>query len=98
MEKVVNSKPKRIRSCVACGAQSSKSDFLRIVRLKDGEVAFDASGKAPGRGAYVCSKECFDTVCKKQKLERALKTSLSELDYERIGSQIAAFDVSNARQ
>lgn len=98
MSGTVLAEPKRLRTCVGCGKQSSKGDFLRIVRLADGEAAFDASGKQAGRGAYVCSKECFDAVCKKQKLERALKMNLSEQDYVRIGAQIAAYDSENVRQ
>ena len=42
---------KRQRSCIACGAQADKTGLLRIVRTPEGAVAFDAAGRAPGRGA-----------------------------------------------
>ena len=81
---------KRQRSCIACGAQADKSGLLRIVRSPEGAVAFDPSGRAPGRGAYVCSAECFAAACKKKKLDRALKATLGSDDYDRIAADIAA--------
>ena len=54
---------KRQRSCIACGRQADKVALLRIVRDPSGAVAFDATGRAPGRGAYVCSEECFAAAC-----------------------------------
>lgn len=84
-------KIKRQRSCIACGEQADKVELLRIVRSPEGEVAFDASGRAPGRGAYVCSEKCFAAACKKKKLDRALKATVSSDDYDRIAADVAAY-------
>lgn len=81
---------KRQRSCIACGAQSDKVELLRIVRAPEGFVAFDGTGRAPGRGAYVCSENCFAAACRRKKLDRALKATLTSDDYERIAADIAA--------
>ena len=81
---------KRQRSCIACGAQADKTGLLRIVRTPEGAVAFDATGRAPGRGAYVCSAECFAAACKRNKLDRALKATLGSDDYDRIAADVAA--------
>lgn len=81
---------KRQRSCIACGAQADKVGLLRIVRSPEGAVAFDPTGRKPGRGAYVCSAECFAAACKKKKLDRALKATLGSDDYDRIAADIAA--------
>ena len=81
---------KRQRSCVACGRQADKVALLRIVRDPSGAVAFDATGRAPGRGAYVCSEECFAAACKRKKLDRALRTTLEGDVYERIAAEVAA--------
>lgn len=81
---------KRQRSCITCGAQADKVTLLRIVRSPEGAVAFDPSGRAPGRGAYVCSAECFAAACKRNKLDRALKATLGSDDYDRIAADIAA--------
>lgn len=83
-------KIKRQRSCIACGAQADKVSLLRIVRSPEGSVSFDATGRAPGRGAYVCSEECFAAACKKKKLDRALKATLGSDAYESIAADIVA--------
>ena len=81
---------KRQRSCIACGKQADKVALLRIVRDPSGTVAFDATGRAPGRGAYVCSEECFAAACKTRKLERALKTKLDHDELERIAAEVSS--------
>ncbi len=81
---------KRQRSCISCDAQADKVELLRIVRSPEGNVAFDGTGRAPGRGAYVCSENCFAAACRRKKLDRALKATLTSDDYERIAADIAA--------
>lgn len=84
---------KGLRSCAVCGLQAKKASLLRVVREADGQVNFDATGRAPGRGAYVCSIACFDNARKTKKLERALRCRMGEEDYERIADDIAAGSV-----
>ncbi|MEF9876577.1 MAG: YlxR family protein [Gordonibacter sp.] len=81
---------KRQRSCIACGTQAGKATLHRIVRAPQGGVAFDATGRAPGRGAYVCSEACFATACKTKKLERALKTKIDHDELERIAAEVSS--------
>jgi predicted RNA-binding protein YlxR (DUF448 family) len=65
------------RTCVACRTERQKRDFVRIVRAPDGSVLFDQSGRANGRGAYLCADaSCWQTALKKQSIERALGTAL----------------------
>lgn len=80
---------KRQRSCIGCNSQGAKGSLLRIVRGADGVVSFDATGRAAGRGAYVCSASCFAAACKARKLDRALRVKLTEKDYQRIAGEIA---------
>jgi predicted RNA-binding protein YlxR (DUF448 family) len=50
---------------------------MRIVRTAEGDVFADASGRAAGRGAYVCrTVECLDKAINKGALARALKSPL----------------------
>ena len=44
-----------MRQCLGCREMKPKRELLRVVRSPEGEVAFDARGKLPGRGAYVLS-------------------------------------------
>ena len=78
------------RSCIACGRQADKAELLRIVRAPDGRVSFDPTGRAPGRGAYLCSAECFAAACKKKKLDRALKTTIDPEERKRLAAEVEA--------
>ena len=50
----------RLRMCIVCREHSDKKELVRIVKNKNGEIFLDLTGKANGRGAYICkSKECF---------------------------------------
>jgi len=65
------------RTCVACRTTRPKRDLMRIVRTPAGDVAPDETGRAAGRGAYVCrTGDCLQTAIKKGALSRALKTPL----------------------
>ena len=81
---------KKQRTCIACGKQAGKGELLRIVRASDGSAAFDGTGRAAGRGAYVCSASCFASAAKAHKLERALRTKLDQQQYDRIEAEIAS--------
>lgn len=64
----------RRRKCVGCGAERPKSEMLRVTRGPDGVISVDSTGRAPGRGTYVCpSMECVRAAMKKKSLQRALK-------------------------
>lgn len=63
--------------------------MFRLVRTKQGEVSVDRKGSMAGRGAYVCSKDCFETTVRTKRLERAFKNKIAPEDYERI---VAEFD------
>lgn len=81
---------KKQRTCIACGKQAEKGTLLRIVRTSDGSAAFDGTGRAAGRGAYVCSAACLAKAVKAHKLERALRTKLDQQQFDRIEAEIAS--------
>lgn len=77
------------RSCVACRQVRSKGDLLRIVRTPGGEVDVDPTGKAAGRGAYVCRDErCAQRAVEQKKLARALGVPVGEELLEMIGRNL----------
>lgn len=72
--------PKRVpqRTCVGCRTTGGKHDFIRVVKTPEGDIELDRAGKANGRGAYVCSRRsCWDEALAKDRLGRALRTSIS---------------------
>lgn len=49
--------------------------------MPSGGVQIDLSGKANGRGAYICrTSSCWDIALKKNRLEQALRTKLTTED------------------
>lgn len=73
------------RTCIGCGTGSDKRTLTRIVRTPEGDVSVDRTGKANGRGAYVCPTiECFDAALRRKRLDPALRVQLMEDDRDRL--------------
>jgi len=65
------------RTCCGCGRKNDKRDMVRIVRSSEGAVSVDVTGKAVGRGAYLCEDPaCWETGITKNKLDRTLKMTI----------------------
>ena len=74
-----------VRLCVACRSPRPKKEMLRIVKSPEGMLKLDTTGKAQGRGAYICPDvECLDKAKKTRALERALDYPLTEELYNEI--------------
>jgi uncharacterized protein len=66
------------RMCVGCLELKDKKSLIRIVKNKDGAIFYDPSGKANGRGAYICNNiDCFEKAIENKKIEKAFKQNLS---------------------
>lgn len=79
----------RLRMCIVCRDRSDKKELVRVVGNKNGEVFLDKTGKANGRGAYICkSKDCFDKLKKTRALNRAFKCEIPLEIYEKLGEEI----------
>ena len=64
------------RTCIGCNCQKDKKELIRIVKNKEGIISIDKTGKAQGRGAYICNNaEC---------LERAFGMQISNEIYENL--------------
>ncbi len=75
------SAPKRM--CLACRQGKSKNELLRVVKTAEGKIEIDESGKANGRGAYLCrNSECIGVVFKKRLLSRTFKMDAGMEIYE----------------
>jgi uncharacterized protein len=73
------------RTCIGCREVKSKRELIRIVRTPDGSIVMDPSGKANGRGAYVCPRtDCFQTALNSKRLSKALNAEIDENDVSRI--------------
>ena len=74
-----------LRTCMGCNEKKSKKELVRIVKNKEGEIFIDRTGKADGRGAYICdSIECLEKVIKSKRLERVLEIQIPEEVYNNL--------------
>ena len=74
-----------MRMCVACRQMRPKKELVRVVRTPEGQVLMDATGRANGRGAYLCHDlECLKKARKSKALERALETSIGSEAFEKL--------------
>lgn len=56
-----------------------KKELIRVVRNQEGLVSVDLTGKANGRGCYICPKqECFNKAVKAKRMQSALETEIDE--------------------
>ena len=77
-----------LRTCIACREMKPKGEMTRVVRNADGEIKLDPTGRAPGRGAYVCNNPaCLKKVDGKKLLHKAFSSSVAEEIYRGIGEK-----------
>ena len=77
------------RMCFICRNTSQKQTLNRLVKTSSGEIFLDKTGKASGRGAYICnSPECLEKLKKQKVLNRAFKCELSEEIYKKICEEL----------
>ena len=73
------------RRCVSCRKNFQKSELKRVVKTSAGEIFFDDSGKAQGRGAYLCkSPECAISVVKRRNFDKIFKCKVPDELYEKL--------------
>lgn len=71
------------RTCIGCNTKKNKNELIRIVKDKDGNISIDRTGKASGRGAYICDDiNCLDKAIKSKKLDKVFETKINEEIYK----------------
>lgn len=83
-----------MRMCTGCREMKPKKELLRVVRPAEGEIHVDRTGKASGRGAYICPDvACLKKGQKAKTLERALEKAIEPAVYEQLEREIARRDM-----
>lgn len=83
--------PKKIpmRRCVGCGEVKSKKELIRVIRTPEGEIRLDLTGRANGRGAYLCNNpDCLKKAQKRRSLSRSLGCEIPQEVYEGLAAQM----------
>ncbi len=82
-----------VRMCIACREGRPKKELVRIIATDDGLIP-DETGKAHGRGAYICPNlDCLDRAAKIKAFERHLNSAMSEQSYNAIKRVILRRDI-----
>lgn len=73
-----------IRTCIVCRSALPKKELNRIVKSGD-QIFFDKTGRANGRGAYICDNpECVKKLKKQKTLNRVFSCEIQEEVYDKI--------------
>ena len=87
------------RKCVGCGEMKDRTKLIRVVKTVRGEICADLSGKADGRGAYICKNPvCLQTARKRKAFERALSGQIPEEVFPALAEACAVQTAADAEQ
>lgn len=88
---MIKEKKEPQRTCIACREMKAKREMLRIVKNADGKIFLDFSGKASGRGAYICGAEsCIKRLSKQKLLHKAFSADVPVEVYAEIEEEFFA--------
>ena len=77
-----------IRTCIVCRTALPKKELNRIVKSGE-EIFFDKTGRANGRGAYVCSNpECMKKLKKQKVLNKVFACQVEDEVYDKIAEDL----------
>lgn len=78
-----------MRKCTGCQEMKEKKSLIRVVKSED-NFSIDFTGKANGRGAYICkNKECLEKSIKNKGLERSFKCKINSSIYDELRNEFA---------
>ena len=85
-----------LRKCIGCGEMKQKKELIRIVRSAAGEVSVDLTGKASGRGAYICPlSDCLKPARKAKRLENALSCKIPDSVFDMLEEKLSGLESGN---
>ena len=78
-----------MRKCIGCNVSKPKKELCRIIKDKEGNLFFDATGRKNGRGTYTCpDMNCIMEICKGHKLEKEFKMHIGKEVYDKLLEEI----------
>ncbi len=81
-----------MRRCVGCMESKPKKELIRIAG-DEGSVSLDPTGKAKGRGVYLCPDEkCLEKAQKRKALSRSLGMEIPPEQMEKLLQDINAYE------
>ena len=81
------------RTCIGCRTTRPRRELLRLVLPAAGTVVPDPTGKAQGRGAYICRQTgttCLLQARRRRAIVRAFRTTPDRVDAEALAHAVEA--------
>ena len=74
-----------MRRCVGCMQSMEKYQLVRVAGY-EGVMTVDVTGRARGRGAYLCkaNPDCWEKAYKRRALERSLQMTITAEDKDAV--------------
>ena len=77
-----------LRQCIGCREMKEKKNLIRVVKTPEGDYLLDATGKANGRGAYLCKdKACLERAISGHGLEKSFHEAISKEIYDALKAE-----------
>jgi predicted RNA-binding protein YlxR (DUF448 family) len=84
-----------MRRCVGCMESKPKGELIRIAAY-EGEISIDATGRANGRGVYLCPKEeCVKKAQKRNSFKRGFRMEISGEQMDRLYEALKQYEKTN---
>ena len=78
-----------MRRCLGCMESKPKKELCRIVKSKDNQIIIDNTGKAEGRGAYICyNDDCLEKAIKSKRLQKEFEMQIDNQIFEELRDRI----------
>ena len=77
-----------MRRCIGCMESKTKDELIRVTWY-EGRLAVDPTGKAKGRGVYICKDPaCIAKATKKGAFARSLRENPGQEQIERVVAEL----------
>ncbi|MDD2217290.1 MAG: YlxR family protein [Eubacteriales bacterium] len=88
----MKAKKSPMRRCAGCGESKEKKSLIRIAGYED-EISIDPTGRAKGRGVYLCvNNECLEKAHKRKAIGRSLGIEMTNERYEALFEEIKKYE------
>lgn len=79
-----------MRRCIGCMESKPKQELYRIA-FYEGQLTADLTGRAKGRGVYLChDPQCFAKAKKKRAFQRNFAAAIPEEEIDRVYGELTA--------
>ncbi len=89
----MNERKVPMRRCIGCMQSKEKQYLVRIAGYEN-QLTIDLTGRAKGRGAYLCKgdSKCLEKAYKKRALERSLHMEVTANQLEQVRNELEAMN------